>query len=161
MDYASNVWMHVCGEKTLANMNRAQKIGAQAITGCFRTVATAIGEAESSIRTIHERHAEKAVQFWANITTLHRNHPLSRVAIGRERKRFTSPLQKIKRTFKDISIGRMKTIQPYTIPPWEPRIMMKELNKDLLTESGHFRFQIAIATTSSARNNRVGIGVAI
>ena len=49
MDYASNVWMYACNKKILATMNRAQRVGAQAITGCFRTVATAIGEAESSI----------------------------------------------------------------------------------------------------------------
>ena len=161
MDYASNVWIHACDKKTLTNMNRVQKIGAQAITGCFRTVATAVGEAESSIRTIHEQHVEKAVQFWTNITTLPRNHPLSRVASGRECKRFTSPLQKIRKTVKNISVGRMETIQPYNVPPWEPRTLIKELNKDLLIDSGSARFQIAIATTSSVRNNRVKIGVTI
>ena len=49
MNYASNIWIYACGEKALANINRTQKIEAQAITGCFRTVATAIGEAELSI----------------------------------------------------------------------------------------------------------------
>ena len=55
----------------------------------------------------------------------------------------------------------METIQPYTIPLWEPRILIKELDKDLLIELGSARFQIVIVTTSSVRNNRVGIGVAI
>ena len=152
--------MYACSKKILANMNRAQRVGAQAITGCFRTVATAIGEAESSNRTIHERHAERAVQFWANITTLPGNHPLSRVAAGRKCKRLTSPLQRIKETFKNISTGRMETIQSYTIPPWEPQILTKVLDKDLLAEIDNAKSQIVIATTSSARNNRVGIGVA-
>jgi hypothetical protein len=60
VDYASNVWMHVCGWKSMPSTNRVQRIGAQAITGTFRTVARAIAEAEASIRTVHERHAAKA-----------------------------------------------------------------------------------------------------
>ena len=57
LDYASNVWMHTCGWKTMPSMNRVQRIRAQAITGSFCTVATAIAEAEASIRRIRERHS--------------------------------------------------------------------------------------------------------
>jgi hypothetical protein len=64
MDYASSVWMHACGWKAMASMNRVQRIGAQAITGAFCTVATAIGEAEASIRTVRERHSERAIKLW-------------------------------------------------------------------------------------------------
>ena len=60
VDYASNVWMHASGWKSMPSMNRVQKIRAQAITGTFSTVATAIGEAEASIRSVQERHAAKA-----------------------------------------------------------------------------------------------------
>ncbi|KAB5515136.1 hypothetical protein GE09DRAFT_1067015 [Coniochaeta sp. 2T2.1] len=55
MDYAANVWMHACGENPLSSLNRAQKIGPLAITGAFRTVATAVAEAEASIPPIRER----------------------------------------------------------------------------------------------------------
>ena len=44
VDYASNVWMYACGHKGMALMNRIQRIGAQAVTGAFRTVATAVAE---------------------------------------------------------------------------------------------------------------------
>ena len=44
-------------------MNRIQIIGAQAITEVFRTVATAVAEAEASICTIGERHAERATKL--------------------------------------------------------------------------------------------------
>ena len=114
MDYASNVWMYACNKKLLATMNRAQRVGAQAITGCFGTVATAVGEAESSIRTIRERHTERAVKFWANTRTLPENHPLSRIGAGRVCKRFTSPLQRMKEAFKNMPTGKMETVQPYT-----------------------------------------------
>ena len=54
-DYASNVWMHACGCKGMALINRIQRLGAQAVIGAFRTVATAVAEAEASIRTANER----------------------------------------------------------------------------------------------------------
>lgn len=41
MEYAASVWMHACGKRALGWLNRAQKIGALAITGAFRTVAAA------------------------------------------------------------------------------------------------------------------------
>ncbi|KAJ6439205.1 reverse transcriptase [Purpureocillium lavendulum] len=50
VDYASNVWSHACGLKEAAWLDRAQRVGAQAITGTFRTVATAVAEAEASIQ---------------------------------------------------------------------------------------------------------------
>jgi hypothetical protein len=77
MDYAASVWMHACGEKALSWLNRAQKIGALAITGAFRTVATAVAEAEASILPIRERHARAAARLWINIHTLPGTHPLA------------------------------------------------------------------------------------
>ena len=42
MDYASNIWGHACRNSAMPAMNRVERIGAQAITGVFRTVATAM-----------------------------------------------------------------------------------------------------------------------
>jgi hypothetical protein len=79
VDYASNVWMHACGSKAMPAMNRIQKIGAQAIIGAFRTVATATAEAEASLRTVHERHSERATKLWVNLYTLPDTNPLARL----------------------------------------------------------------------------------
>ena len=49
IEYAASVWMHACGKMELSWLNRAQKIGALAITAAFRTVAAAVPEAEASI----------------------------------------------------------------------------------------------------------------
>ena len=49
IEYAASVWMHACRKRALSWLNRAQKIGALAITGAFRTVAAAVAEAEASI----------------------------------------------------------------------------------------------------------------
>jgi hypothetical protein len=53
----------------MATLNRAQKIGAQAITGAFRTVAVAIAEVEAYIRPIQQRQFERAVKLWIGIQT--------------------------------------------------------------------------------------------
>ena len=78
VDYASNVWMHVCGYKGMALMNRIQRVGAQAITGAFRTVATTVAEAEAGIRTVVERHAERTTKLWVNLRT--RSRPSSLIS---------------------------------------------------------------------------------
>jgi hypothetical protein len=68
VDYASNVWMHACGTAGMASLNRVQRVGAQAIIGSFRTVAVAVAvavaETEASIRTVRERHADRATKLW-------------------------------------------------------------------------------------------------
>jgi len=91
MDYAANVWMYVCGEKALSWLNRAQKAGALAITGAFRTVARAVVEAEASILPIRQRYAKGAVKLWVNLHTLPRIYPLGSMKTGRTI-RFVSPL---------------------------------------------------------------------
>jgi hypothetical protein len=120
VDYASNVWMHACGCKGMALINRIQRVGAQAITGAFRTVATAVAEAEASIRTVGERHAEKATKLWVNLRTLPETNPFSKLNT-RELRRFTSPLQRIAHAHQYTPTDRMEVIQPYVIAPWEER----------------------------------------
>jgi hypothetical protein len=75
----------------MALMDRIQRIGAQAITGVFRTVATAVAEAEASIRIVSERHVERATKLWVNLYTLLETNPLSKLNT-RQFRRFTSPL---------------------------------------------------------------------
>ncbi|RKK31995.1 hypothetical protein BFJ69_g18777, partial [Fusarium oxysporum] len=67
MDYASVMWSHARNERALSWFNRAQKIGARAITGAFRTVATAVMEAEANIQTVCERHAQAGMRMYINI----------------------------------------------------------------------------------------------
>ncbi|KJZ68933.1 hypothetical protein HIM_11676 [Hirsutella minnesotensis 3608] len=61
MDYASNVWTHALRAKQVGWMNKAQMIGAQAITGAFRTVAKTVAMAEADIRTIYG-HANRLMR---------------------------------------------------------------------------------------------------
>ena len=49
VDYASSIWMYACGSAAIASLNKVQRVGAQAITSAFRTVAVAVAETEASI----------------------------------------------------------------------------------------------------------------
>jgi hypothetical protein len=122
VDYASNVWMHACRYKGMALMNRIQRIGAQAVVGAFRTVATAVAEAEASIRTVSERFAVRATKLWVNLRTLPKTNPLSKLNT-RELRRFTSPLQRIARVHQNTPTDNMEVIWPYAIAPWEERLL--------------------------------------
>jgi hypothetical protein len=101
--------MHACGGSAIATINRVQRIGAQAITGTFRTVATAIGEAEASIRSVRERHSERATKLWVDHRTLYKTNPLLRLRT-KMLQRFTSPLQKIAYTHRDTPTDKMEVI---------------------------------------------------
>ena len=155
VDCASNIWSHACGSAALAALNRVQKMGAQAVTGMFRTVATVIGEAEASIPTVLMRHKRKAAAFWVSLRTLVPTHPLARLRTGRW-KRFVSPLQKIAWDFHETRTAAMECIQPYTIAPWETRMRAQMEDGEMPIPEG-----VQIALTASARHGMVGFGSAI
>lgn len=161
VDYASNVWKHAYGGKSSSSLNRIQRIGAQAIIGTFCTVATAIAEAEASIRTVHERHAEKAMRLWVSSRTLPKTNPLSRLNT-RVCRRFTSPLQKIAHEQRSVSTDRIEIIEPYAIRPWEDQLVATiDSDKDKAVESANSTEGIRIAASSSERRGLVGMGAVI
>jgi hypothetical protein len=51
----------------MAVLNRAQKIGACAITGAFQTVALGVAEAEAYILPIRQRHFHRAIKLLIGI----------------------------------------------------------------------------------------------
>jgi hypothetical protein len=113
--------MHACGEKASRCLNRVQKTGAAAITGAFRTVATAVAEAEASIRSFRERHTEKATKLWVDIHTLPKTNPLAKLRTAITR-RFASPLQKIAQAQQETATVQMEIIYAYAVPPWADRV---------------------------------------
>jgi hypothetical protein len=161
LDYASNVWRYACGTGPQATLERAQRIGAQAITGAFRTVATVVAEAEAGVRTIRERWRDKATRMWTNLQSRPGNEVLLRA--GRmTTQRFISPMQRMAAEQGEAPEDRMETIRPYALPPWGERLKVvgkeaREMEKGREGKEG----EVWIATSSSARRGRVGIGKAI
>ena len=161
VDYASNIWMHACGSAAMASLNRVQRVGAQAITGAFRTVAVAVAETEASIRTVRERHADRATKLWVDLHTLPRTNPLSRISTTVCR-RFTSPLQKTSQANEDVPAGGVEMIQGYTISPWEQRVpAIIDADCEKAVEAARHTSGIRVATSSSLRKDMVGMGGAI
>ncbi|KAF4969198.1 hypothetical protein FSARC_3528 [Fusarium sarcochroum] len=165
MDYASNVWSHRRGVRETRWLNEAQKVGAQAITGAFKTVSMAVAEAEAGILPIGERQAQAGTRLYVNIQTLPKTHPLATLRV-RETRRYLSPLTKLALAH-DGAVERMETIEPYALPPWH-RHMVVEYDSDNevaadagtgddVTDTRSAR-QVLIATSASARNGIVGIG---
>ncbi|KJZ70702.1 hypothetical protein HIM_09886 [Hirsutella minnesotensis 3608] len=140
MDYASNVWPHACGAREATWIERAQRVGAQAITGGFRTVATAVAEAEASVQSFRERHAQAAARFWIRMQTLPGTHPLTSLRL-KLNKRFASPMQKL--AWK---MGRHDRV-PFTDGSDQVEVMKPDELKGII-----------IATSSSQRRGLVGMG---
>jgi hypothetical protein len=163
MDYASNVWFHRRGWRETRWLNEAQKMGAQAITGAFKTVSVTV--AEAGILPISERHAQAGTRLYVNMQTLPKTHPLATFRV-RETRSYLSPLTKLALAHNG-AVERMETIEPYTLSPWHRHTAMeydsdKEAAVDVdigdeLTETSNMR-QVLIATSASARNGLVGMG---
>jgi hypothetical protein len=160
MDYALSVWMHA-GKGSIKAMERAQRIGAQAIVGSFQTVALVIAEAEAHIQPIHQRHQERAAKLWIGLQTLPESHPLRKL-IGRIFRRFTSPLQRIAQVHQQYDI---ETILAFPILPWEERIkVIVELDCEKaaqIARNTENTKAVLVATSLSEKEGTVGAGGAI
>ena len=161
VDYASNVWMHACKDKAMGPINRVQRVGAQAIVGTFLTVATSVAEAEAHLATVQHRFWRRAVKMWTDIHTLPETNPLRRntARIKKFRRYHRSPLYQVADALKNIEMETLETINPSTLAPWEARAQAGvEATPQSPTVPGGL---MQIATSSSARNELVGFGVAI
>ncbi|KJZ69450.1 hypothetical protein HIM_11155 [Hirsutella minnesotensis 3608] len=157
MDYASNVWTHALRAKQVAWMNKAQMIGAQAITGAFRTVATAVAEAEASIQTVEERHSQAMTKLCIDLRTLPSTHPLAALRSSKS-KRFVSPMRKIV-SAAEAQTDRMEVIHEHALPPWTSRIpVVVEDDVMKAVKAANDVKGIMIATSSSLKDGMVGMG---
>ena len=159
LDYASTIWMHALHDSGMTLLNRAQKIGAQAITGAFKTVALAVAEAEAYIRPIRQRHLDKATNLYVGIQTFPHTHPLKKLPV-RAFRRFLSPLQRIALLHQPMT--KLETIQPFSVAPWEDRIPIT-VNPDRQEAAQTARDAQGILVASSASEDKgiVGLGCAI
>ena len=158
MDYASNVWMHARRVEDTRWLNKAQRIGAQAITGVFRTVATAVAEAEASIQSVEERHKQAATRLCVNLRTLPKTHPLTTLK-NKTSKRYPSPLYGITTMVSKRSTPPMEIIHEYALPPWTTRIqLLREDVRTQLVEAPRDVQGLIVVTAGSQKNSRLGIG---
>ncbi|KAF6515169.1 hypothetical protein HZS61_005075 [Fusarium oxysporum f. sp. conglutinans] len=164
VDYASNVWMHACKTASAYAIHRVQRVGAQAVIGSFTSVATGVAEAEAHIATIHERFWRRASKLWVDIHTLPRTNPVRNLLRGiKAFRRFISPLRRIADVCRELPRNTMEVIQPFALAPWESRMQavlsgQDGEDEDQIKELAKAGWAVRIATSSSARNDLVGMG---
>jgi hypothetical protein len=99
--------------------------------------------------------------MWTDIHTLPETNPLRRntARIKKFRRYHRSPLYQGADALKNIEMETLETINPFTLAPWEVRVQAGvEATPQSPTVPGGL---VQIATSSSARNELVGFGVAI
>ncbi|KJZ71570.1 hypothetical protein HIM_09039 [Hirsutella minnesotensis 3608] len=111
-DYASNV----C------------ELEAQAVTGGFRIVATAVAEAEAGVQSFRERHAQAAAKFWIRMRTLPKTHPLTSLKLKLNR-RYASPMQKLASAMGGLDTKRLEVIHEFALAPWDDRLQLSKERK--------------------------------
>ncbi|EED11555.1 conserved hypothetical protein [Talaromyces stipitatus ATCC 10500] len=140
--------------------NRVLKIGGIAVTGAFRTVVTAVVEAEANILPFKERHTEKTTKLWADICALPGTNPLRELRVTLTRRFF--PLQSIAQTLGRDVADRMETINAYAVSPWTDRLQMRdEYDGEKAMGIANSAESILIATSSSSKGDMVGMGDSI
>ena len=66
VDYASVIWSPELAKSTLKKLDQVQRLGAQAMTGGFRTVALQVAEAEAGLRPISLHNYLQQRATWIN-----------------------------------------------------------------------------------------------
>lgn len=160
MDYASNVWRYACGTRLTRPVNRVQRVAAQAIIGTFGKVATAVGEAEAHILSAHERFARRALKLWIDTRTLPKTHPLRTIKC-RMFTRFISPMQQLAWDLREVPVDRMETVHAFVMAPWDKRVETIYEDDERIGELATASWATRIATSCSAKNGLVGMGMAI
>ena len=161
MDYASPIWYLVVPDKTMKLLEQAQRVAAQAIACCFKTVALPIAEAEAGIPSLRQRLHDSTLRFWIGLHRLHTSHPhFKLIRRTRRVKRFLSPLQKASVQFQSLKIQCVEAITPFTCAPWEPKPAVTILDAIAAKEATAACLNtLDLYTDGSVRNGRAGIGV--
>jgi hypothetical protein len=71
LDYAAPIWFQIAGGGATHRMvNSVQRIGSRAITGAFKTTATAVIESEAGLPPAAHRLQLRVMQYVVNLHTL-------------------------------------------------------------------------------------------
>ncbi|KAM4061699.1 endonuclease-reverse transcriptase domain-containing protein [Hirsutella rhossiliensis] len=141
----------------VATVAPAMDYASNAVTGGFRTVATAVAEAEAGVQSFRERHAQAAAKFWIRMRTLPKTHPLTSLRLKLNR-RYASPMQKLASAMGRLDTKRLEVIHEFALAPWDERVQATyEADRAEVLKSDDPE-DITIATSSSQRKGKVGLG---
>ena len=133
-------------------------MGAQAITGAFRTVLIAVAKAEASLQMVDERHVQAGMRSYINIKTLPKTYPLATLKVSTSQ-RYILPLKRLALAHEGSGIERIEMIQAYTIPPWHNHVsLVCKADREAIIIAAKDANNIMITTSASDREGLVGIG---
>lgn len=121
VDYASVIWSPGTAKSALKKLDQIQRIGAQAVTGGFRTVALQAAEAEAGLQSVPLCHYLQQRFTWISGPTKPEEHRFWKVnkSICLDNARWISPLKRIAERLKAITpvLANIEKICPYTRSP--------------------------------------------
>ncbi|TKA72913.1 hypothetical protein B0A49_08441 [Cryomyces minteri] len=131
MDYAASIW-YAPGRRGLGRhikiLAKVQRLGAQAITRAFRTVAHQILEVEANLYPTEFRLRTKSARHLVKCYTLPNEHPVRQCLdlASEQGASFPSPMAQNIRAYEDAlqpsEQGRVEVIQPWTVAPYSQRL---------------------------------------
>ena len=135
-DYAAVVWHRPKDGNTMATSTQAckldkiQRLAMKAITGCYKTTATAAMEIETGLQPSWLRLQTKTLQAITRMQTLSKKHPLHEWLASAMRTRTAqnphqTNLENVLQQFP-LMTENIETIEPYIRPPWwTPKVEIK------------------------------------
>lgn len=120
-------------------------------------MATAVAEAEASVQSLRERHAQAAAKFWIRMRTLPKTHPLTSLRL-KLHKRYASPMQNLASAMERLDTKRVEVIHEFALAPWEERVRVTYQTDQSEVPRSECTEEIIIATSSSQRKGKVGLG---
>ena len=160
INYASPIWYLAVSDKTLATLERAQRVAAQAIVGGFKTMGLNAAVMEAGIATTRERLHEQTLRFWIGIHKLDNSHIHHKLAKYKGKRRFQSPLRKAAVLFKNIKAYQADKIPTVGSEPWASKVQVHILDKERAKQATATEYAtVDFYTDGSVRNGRTGIGI--
>lgn len=164
-DYAASTWYRPKLKSTSRikkTLDAIQRLGAQAITGAFKTVSLSILEVEADLPPTDFRLRKKVLSHWTNMHTLPDNHPfwICRNGLERQGRKFPSPFSAFRQEYYDIG-QNLETIIPQPRAPYYPELDIRiEKNREKAKEdASNLQKPWTYFTDGSARNQLIGAAV--
>lgn len=160
-DYASPIWSSAMTGPSMRTLNQAQRIGAQAIVGAFRTVSLERAEMEAGILPIRQRLEDQHNKYWIKSHTLPAKHPFWRIrkAVDVKNKRLVSPLQRVAQRLVKLDLSEMETIEPFCIPPWQNKIAVSIPKRNEAKKWAEESREVKMFVDASYRQGNAGVGL--
>ena len=160
-DYASPIWSNKVTTRARRMLEQVHRIGVQAIVGAFRTVSLARAEVEAGIESLQTRLQKQQQKFWVSCHTLPSKHPWWKVRKGVDirNKRFPSPLQRIAERLQAVGLGKLETIEPFSLAPWQEAIEACIPDREEAQKWTAAPHEVKVLTDASYRNSNAGVGL--